>query len=58
MTGSELSAKYMYIHLAKYGHVRTNGMFLHIDDEHLERVKTTNFLGIYIDEHFTWKYII
>ena len=30
-------------------------MFLHIDNEHLERVNSTKFLGIHIDSHLTWQ---
>ena len=30
-------------------------MFLHIDNEHLERVNSTKSLGIHIDSHLTWE---
>ena len=30
-------------------------MLLHIDNEHLERVNSTKFLGIHIDSHLTWE---
>ena len=30
-------------------------MFLHIANEHLERVHAAKFLWIHIDEHLTWK---
>ena len=30
-------------------------MFLHIDNEHLERVNSTKFLVIHIDSHLTWE---
>ena len=32
--------------------------FVHIDNEHLERVQATKFIGIHIDEHFTSEYHI
>ena len=30
-------------------------LFLQIDNEYLERVNSTKFLGIYIDSHLTWE---
>ena len=51
-------SKTKYILFSKYGNVLTNGMFLHIDNEHLERVQATTFLGIHIDEHLTWEHHI
>ena len=32
--------------------------FLQIDNEHIERVQATKFLGIHIDEHLTWEHHI
>ena len=52
------SSKTKYILFSKYGNVLTNGMFLHIDNEHIERVQATKFLGIHIDEHITWEHHI
>ena len=50
------SSKTKYILFSKYGNVLTHGMFLHIDNEHLERVKAAKFLEIHIDEHLTWEH--
>ena len=51
-------SKTKYILFSKYGNVLTNGMFLHIDNEHIERVQSTKFLGIHIDEHLIWEHHI
>ena len=51
-------SKTKYILFSKYGNVLTNGMFLHIDNEHLERVQVTKCIGIHIDEHLTWEHHI
>ncbi len=50
--------KTKYILFTKHGNTTADGLFLHIENDHLERVQTTKFLGVFMDEHFTWEYHI
>ena len=47
-------SKTKYILFGKYASEDCSGHYLHIENEKLDRVKSTKFLGLYIDENFTW----
>ena len=36
----------------------TDGLFLQIDNEKLDQVNSTKFIGVIIDSHLTWEYHI
>ncbi len=50
--------KTKYIVFAKHVNIANDDQFLHIENDRLERVQTTKFLGVFIDEHLTWKHHI
>ena len=50
--------KTKFILFSKHSNIITDEYFLHIDNTPLERVNTTKFLGVFIDEHFTWEHHI
>ena len=47
--------KTKYILFSKKVTPMTDGLFLKIDNEKLEQVNSTKFLGVFIDSHLTWE---